>query len=429
MKRRRFVGKQRPGTADKTLRVFKTSGEELVSTSAEEVGSVRELKLRVRALCGLPRFRQRLLHEGVVLEDDTRLESRMDIQLVLLNFCEATEEEEDELTAAVKSHDVASVEQKLQRPQCPDILETSEGADTPLCAASGNGNMEILHLLLEARADVDAANGEDDTPLSLATIHGNVDVVDTLLKARADTEVGTRDEETPLTLAAAEGGREHWKIARLLLQARADIEATNSDNETPLFVACEFGNEPVVSLLLQARADLNAENCMGRTPMLAASTEDHVRIVRRLARAAVGTESDGAPLRVAAKLGRFQVLRVLLAFRADLEARDPHDRTALSLACDRRKEFSSRGSVVQLLVQARANANAKDEHGLTPLWYAVRHDHLRHVRLLLEAGADRQQTDPRGKTLREAARDNIQVLRLLSNRKLLRMPRKKSWMR
>ena len=261
----------------------------------------------------------------------------------------------------------------------------------------------------------------DDTPLLKAAFEGHVHVVGALLEARASTEVMQRDEATPLSVAASEDDEEHREIVRLLLQARADTEATNCDNETPLFVASELGNESVVSLLLQARADPHAENNSGRTPMLAASTENHAGIVRRLVQATAGTESDGAPLRVAAKCGRVEVLRVLLASRADLEARDPFGRTALSLACDRRKDDDSCNHVVQLLVQGRADTNAEDDEGLTPLWYAVRRCNLRHVSLLLEAGADGSKPDAHGTTLRQS----VQILRLLSNGKPLRMPRKK----
>ena len=355
--------KQPAGTPDKILRVFQTSGEELTSISADKVGSVQELKRRLHGFCGVPRFRQRLLHEGVVLEIGMRLESSMDIQLVLLNFCEATEEQEEELIAAADSCNAARVEQILQRPQSPD---TSLEAMTPLGSACSNGDLDTALLLLEARADVDAADIGDDTPLLKAAFQGHVHVVGALLEARASTEVMQRDEATPLSVAASEDDEEHREIVRLLLQARADTEATNCDNETPLFVASELGNESVVSLLLQARADPHAENNSGRTPMLAASTENHAGIVRRLVQATALTESDGAPLRVAAKCGRVEVLRVLLASRADLEARDPFGRTALSLACDRRKDDDSCNHVVQLLVQGRADTNAEDDEGLTP---------------------------------------------------------------
>ncbi|CAE7311642.1 ANK1, partial [Symbiodinium necroappetens] len=376
--------KQPPGTPEKTLRVFQTSGEELASICADDVGSVQELKRRLDGLCGVPRFRQRLLHEGVVLEDAMSLESSMDVQLVLLNFCEATEEQEEELLVAANSFDAARVERILQRPQSPD---TSLEAATPLGEACNNGDIDSVRLLLEARADVDASDNDNDTPLLQATFHGHVHVVDALLEARASTESMQDDDSTPLSVAACEGLESHQEIVRLLLRARADTEARNCDNETPLFVASEFGNESVVSLLLQARANPHAENHIGRTPMLAASTENHAGIVRRLVQALGGTESDGAPLRVAVKYGRVKVLRVLLACRADLEARDPFGRTALSLACRRGKEDNSCDRVVQLLVQARADTNAEDDDGLTPLWHAVRRGTLRQDTLLARLNA------------------------------------------
>ena len=65
----------------------------------------------------------------------------MDIQLVLLNFCEATEEQEEELIAAADSCNAARVEQILQRPQSPD---TSLEAMTPLGSRMQNGDLDSV---------------------------------------------------------------------------------------------------------------------------------------------------------------------------------------------------------------------------------------------------------------------------------------------
>ena len=54
------------------LRVWTVSGEELAVLPKEELSDVRALKSHLRQLHGLPRFRQKLLHEGCNLDDGTR---------------------------------------------------------------------------------------------------------------------------------------------------------------------------------------------------------------------------------------------------------------------------------------------------------------------------------------------------------------------
>ena len=71
------------------LRVWTASGKELVALPVEEFGTVKALKRRLQSLCGLPRFQQRLLHEGTDLDDDFRFAGALDLQLVLLNLSDS----------------------------------------------------------------------------------------------------------------------------------------------------------------------------------------------------------------------------------------------------------------------------------------------------------------------------------------------------
>ena len=66
------------------LRVWRASGEELVATRFEDFTDVRSLKRHLHGLCGVPRFRQRLVCAGgEILEDDVPLESPIDLQLLV----------------------------------------------------------------------------------------------------------------------------------------------------------------------------------------------------------------------------------------------------------------------------------------------------------------------------------------------------------
>ena len=68
------------------LHVWKASGEELLALPVQGLSDVKQLKRDLQPRCGFSRFRQRLLHEGMPLNDDDRLEAPMDIQLVLVAY-------------------------------------------------------------------------------------------------------------------------------------------------------------------------------------------------------------------------------------------------------------------------------------------------------------------------------------------------------
>ena len=102
-----------------------------------------------------------------------------------------------------------------------------------------------------------------DPPLCQAVAAGHVDIVRLLLEARADSNKGS-----PLCTACDDG---HTVIAQLLLTARADMDASNADGRTPLWLASRFDCENVVRLLLSAGAN---PNCV----VLSSSYSRHVAL-------------------------------------------------------------------------------------------------------------------------------------------------------
>ena len=74
------------------------SGEALTSIPVEELHDVRALKQCLNQLHGLPpRFRQRVFLRGELLEDTTKLDSPMDLDLVVLAFADVSQSDVDDL--------------------------------------------------------------------------------------------------------------------------------------------------------------------------------------------------------------------------------------------------------------------------------------------------------------------------------------------
>ena len=77
------------------------------------------------------------------------------------------------------------MEELLQRPQDPDL---EVGGRTLLSYAASRGLIRVLHLLLEACADIDATDSTGGTPMVWACDCGKVEVVRLLLRAKADMD-------------------------------------------------------------------------------------------------------------------------------------------------------------------------------------------------------------------------------------------------
>eukprot|EP00439_Symbiodinium_sp_Y106_P003015 s3767_g1.t1 len=162
------------------LPVHLLSGEEVAVVPLEEVVrddscTVRHLKRYLCCAYGLPpRFQQRILHDGAVLDDETccfRLASPFSVQLILLPFVEATPEQIDNFLEAARQGESSEA-------ACWDF-------GTPLTAASFEGHLEVVSLLLDAGVDKDAVDPRGFTALFVASVAGEVKVVKALLAAGA----------------------------------------------------------------------------------------------------------------------------------------------------------------------------------------------------------------------------------------------------
>eukprot|EP00057_Strongylocentrotus_purpuratus_P033527 XP_791721.4 PREDICTED: transient receptor potential cation channel subfamily A member 1 homolog [Strongylocentrotus purpuratus] len=113
---------------------------------------------------------------------------------------------------------------------------------------------ETVHVLVRwNRAVVDHRDKLGNTPLHHAAEGGHQDIAQELIQAKAQVNA-TNGEDlgglSPLHYVADRG----WtRTARVLLDAQADIEQTDSQLMTPLHHACKEGNASMVDLLLYGK--------------------------------------------------------------------------------------------------------------------------------------------------------------------------------
>jgi hypothetical protein len=143
-----------------------------------------------------------------------------------------------------------------------DVNACDTWGSTMLHLASRRGDAQVVRILLEKHADVNAFDGwEKKTALHFASEEGHAQVVQLLLQKGADIDAfDTWGNKTALHYASQEG---HEHVVQLLLVHDANVNARGWKKETALHIACERGHEQVVRLLLEAGADVHARDFRG----------------------------------------------------------------------------------------------------------------------------------------------------------------------
>lgn len=112
------------------------------------------------------------------------------------------------------------------------------------------GFMEGTRLLLEAKADVNKAEGKGWTPLHVASLKGRAEFVRVLIEHGADVDrKDVLSGAVPLNFAARVGD---FRSLEFLLLAKAQVDVGDLRNDTPLCVAIQFSFPACAELLLDA---------------------------------------------------------------------------------------------------------------------------------------------------------------------------------
>jgi len=187
------------------------------------------------------------------------------------------------------------------------------------------------------------------------------------------------------------------------------------DGSTPLQWAVYDGDVERVRELIAAGADVNASNAYGANAMqLAAETAD-IAMLRILLDAGADVDSPNpesqTTLMLVARTGIVEAAELLVEHSASIDTRETWGgQTALMWAAARRQP-----AMVEYLITQGADIDAQsidrdyrrhltkegrakslDSGGLTPVLYSIRENCFECLELLIDAGADLDQTDPDG---------------------------------
>lgn len=331
---------------------------------------------------------------------------------------------------------------RAQQVAGPDALRVllAAGADPNLPDADGRtallralaaSDLDAMKLLLEVGADPDAPDQLGVTPLIQALRQNDATAAGLLLAAGADGSSGYTappqerarhrsasqrlqqelGSDSLLTtalarhqpefvdrllahgvvpdagaMALAVRSGEAAQTARLLA---ADGDPNGTAEEPLLSLALHGSHLPVAELLLAAGADANIDATPALAPpLVAAAQQGATEMVALLLAAGANVEARNAEQRsalyTAAVHGHQDVVEQLLAAGADIDARNGDNLlTAVAIAA-----HNGRENIVMTLLSAGANPNLAARDGSTALYFAARGNRNGVVKLLLASGAN-----------------------------------------
>ncbi len=276
-------------------------------------------------------------------------------------------------------------------------IKSKDKSGKALLPVSGKSNPELVILLVEKGANVNAKDDYGATPLMAAC--GYVQ-----LAKNVDGQKMAFRPASP-------------EIVKLLLEKGADITAKDRDGVTPLLAACGFkqsfqttdanvrtttivsrpGHPLVVKILLEKGANSSPKDKFGLTPLLVAVIKNDPESVKALLeKGAQVNEKDKAsktPLVWAAENGRLDPVKLLLDKNADIHVNDVDAMTPFMRAA-----YNGHTKVAQMLLEKGSNLNKRSKRGQTALMVAAENGHTETVTFLLDKGADFRAKDNAGRT-------------------------------
>ncbi len=235
-------------------------------------------------------------------------------------------------------------------------------AEPSLADAMEARDIETFQALFDKHSDANQAQADGMTALHWAIHHNALDQAQRLIASGAHVQATNLYGVTPLALACQSGEE---KLVSLLLENGADANSSLPGGETAIMTAARTGRLAPVKLLIEKGADVNATEQKGQTALMWAAAQGHLEVVDALIDA-------GADVHVKLRSGFSALLFAVRQGKTDVALR------LLQAGCDVNEVFQTQQSV------RFGNGRLR----LTPLILAVENGHFELAATLLKAGAD-----------------------------------------
>lgn len=280
---------------------------------------------------------------------------------------------------------------------CIDIASQDKVINQKLLTAISDADAKTVSALLSSSADVETKDEDGLTALMYAAIYADTECVELLLLKGADPNARSQSGITPLMMAINNAAK-----VKLLISKGAEINAKSKQGHTALTIAAaRTGTAETIKLLLDSGADLSVGN-----PLAAAVRSEDIKVIKLLLERGsdphntnnVGGEramSDkrkietntrkldgiplispilglnfgnvgGTPLIYSALAGNTEIIKLLLAKGANINALHQHNVTALMIVAQ-----VGNPNAVHLMLSNGSEVNIIDGFGYSALMYAV----------------------------------------------------------
>jgi len=278
------------------------------------------------------------------------------------------------------------IEELLERGADPNARVPSSGA-TPIIMAIQSLNLDSVKMLVEYGAEIKGNDETDETvpPLIMAVQLENLPIVEYLVEHGADPNVMVAGGVSPLHVAVHKNNSE---MVRLLIQKGADPGYYQDGSGSVLMHCAARGNAEVAEVLLSAGANPNAYQGAEDRPLFIAAEQGFAKLVSHLIRYKADVNwrhpvDQTTSLHLAVESGHVDVVNMLLEAGADASAANIHGVTPLLIACVRNSS-----EIALSVIRAGAELDTIARNGATPLLAATQSDNEVIVNALLQAGAD-----------------------------------------
>lgn len=233
-------------------------------------------------------------------------------------------EEVEKFLRAARSRDVADCSRMLK--DKPELVNSVEaGGYSALHFAAFNGDVEMLQLLLEHKADLNAENFDGNTPLVMAVKGNQRESIRMLVNAGADVN---HESDSGSTAAHYAASMAYLDCLRLLVELGAKTIYAESEAGTLLHWACHSGDVNCVgAVIYEFKVPVNAVDKHGGSALFTALFMKKVEVVEFLvehgAAVNVAIAADGTtPLHIAVEHANAECVRLLYSCGADADAKN-----------------------------------------------------------------------------------------------------------
>ncbi|XP_059148176.1 putative ankyrin repeat protein RF_0381 [Physella acuta] len=276
------------------------------------------------------------------------------------------------------------------------------------------GSLELLKLLIDHGADVNALDTEKNPVLSLALNNKSKEIASLLVQKGADVNVSSNDH-VPCLLEAIKLG--DVEIIKSITQKGADLKQTDADGNTCLHIAVYIAQDqgaaqsplPISSLFQDRQSTVSLQNHQYIMKHMndRLSTEVLQLLLDNKADVNLANNKGRTVLHYCVKTRRLEQVKLLLEAGADVNIQNSDHKTPVHIAAhlfcctDTQTDLniSVEAEILQALLVPAAKVNIADKSGNTVLHYVVLQENLDIVHRLLDAGADVRMRNNFGETV------------------------------